>query len=280
MSTVFEQSIEELEPWIRAELQDPGTIGRGARNKSVRRIQEWLTLHGHSVVVDDDFGPATEAALKLFQGESGLGRSGKLDTETWRRLTRPMRGVLHQQLDHSSSFGQAALTYARAHLKVHPREVGGSNRGPWVRLYMQGNEGAPWAWCAGFVTFLQRQAADSLGSRAPIAGSFSCDVLATQAKTAGKFLSESSASPREITPGSLFLVRSTATDWTHTGMVVSADAEKLPHDRGQHQRLRRPRGLRGVRAGPRLRGPGLRPVLNTRSHRAPRASPVLHHPHQ
>ena len=51
-----------------------------------------------------------------------------------------------------------------------------------MRLYTQGHEGAPWAWCAGFVSFLMRQAAETLGLDPPIRGSVSCDSLAAQAR--------------------------------------------------------------------------------------------------
>lgn len=121
--------------------------------------------------------------------------------------------------------GEAAQVYAQGHLDAAPREVGGANRGPWVRLYMKGRQGVDAPWCAGFVTFLLRQAADSMGEEAPIAGSTSCDALAAQATDAGIFLSEDDASPDQVTVGSLFLVRRTDTDWTHTGLVVEAGAE-------------------------------------------------------
>jgi len=59
---------------------------------------------------------------------------------------------------------------ARAHLKAHPVEVGGDNRGPWVRAYMSGNDGSDWLWCAGFVTAIVAQAASLLGTATPTPG--------------------------------------------------------------------------------------------------------------
>jgi hypothetical protein len=67
-----------------------------------------------------------------------------------------------------------------------------------------------------------KQAAETLGIKAPIKGSFSCDSLAAQARSAGIFLSERAATPAKIPSGSLFLVRRTSTDWTHTGIVSDA----------------------------------------------------------
>jgi hypothetical protein len=112
------------------------------------------------------------------------------------------------------------------YLQQHPREIGGQNKGPWVRLYMNGHEGAEWAWCAGFACFCLTQACQRLGAPLPIEPSFSCDSLAASAKERGTFLREPSATERtKITPSSFFLVRRTSTDWTHTGIVVQAEPE-------------------------------------------------------
>jgi peptidoglycan hydrolase-like protein with peptidoglycan-binding domain len=64
---------------------------------AVRRVQELLTLHGHGVVVDGDFGPATQRALSQFQLKRGLVGSGEADAATWAQLIRPMTDVLSQR---------------------------------------------------------------------------------------------------------------------------------------------------------------------------------------
>ncbi|MET0416090.1 MAG: CHAP domain-containing protein, partial [Actinoplanes sp.] len=46
-----------------------------------------------------------------------------------------------------------------------------------------------------------------------------CDVLYAQGRQAGVLVSETEA-PAKLTPGSVFLVRRTAGDWTHTGIVT------------------------------------------------------------
>lgn len=112
--------------------------------------------------------------------------------------------------------------FAEIHLAEHPREIGGDNSGAWVRLYMKGNEGAPWSWCAGFVTFLLHQASELMNVPMPITGSFSCDMLSIQAQSSGLYISESRRSSETLKPGSVFLVRRTSTDWTHTGIVTNA----------------------------------------------------------
>jgi hypothetical protein len=88
---------------------------------------------------------------------------------------------------------------------------------------MDGNEGPDWPWCAGFAGFILKQACRALQTPPPFKTSVSCDVLAEEAQKKGIFLPEAEAKKRElITPGSLFLVRRTPTDWVHTGIVVKA----------------------------------------------------------
>ena len=59
-------------------------LARGDRGDSVKSVQQALVNQGVSVAggVDGVFGPGTEAALKAFQGEQGLPRSGKVDDAT------------------------------------------------------------------------------------------------------------------------------------------------------------------------------------------------------
>jgi Putative peptidoglycan binding domain len=213
----------DLDNWILQEVELAATQEVGMRGQPVRRIQEWLSLRGHPVVVDGIYGIATAEAVARFQEENGVDPDGRVSPETFALLVEPLRAALRQRLDASESLGAAIVEYAHGHLAQLPREVGGQNCGPWVRTYMRGNEGSQWAWCAGFASFLMHQAAQSLGLVAPIEGSFSCDTLVLQAKQAGLFVSESDARLRTIPPGSLFLNRESDTDWTHVGVVIAAD---------------------------------------------------------
>jgi hypothetical protein len=40
------------------------------KSLGVRRVQEWLCLHGFAVAIDNDFGDATEKAVKRFNGST------------------------------------------------------------------------------------------------------------------------------------------------------------------------------------------------------------------
>lgn len=222
---VFVQETSELEDWIRQEVETQWQLMVGASGLPVRRLQEWLTLRGYGLAIDGTFGPVTAEVVNRFQEDSFLNATGQVDEETFACLVQPMREILRQRLTECESVSVAVLEYARAHLEQHPREVGGQNRGPWVRLYMKGNEGKDWPWCAGFVTFILQQATESLNVSMPIPGSFSCDKLVTQARDADLFLSEADARNSEIPPGSIFLVRDAEDDnnWTHAGIVEKAD---------------------------------------------------------
>lgn len=206
--------------WIHRELTLHTTLARGANNakEAVTRVQEWLNLHGYGMGIDGGYGPVTADGVKRFQSAKKLPANGKVDEATYAKLVAPLRAVLRRAARRPASIHAAVLRYAALHLAQHPVEVGGPNRGPWVRLYMKGQEGQPW--CAGFVTFVLGQAAQAMGTTMPIAGSVSCDQLAAQAKRANLLVGQDDARP-----GAIFLVRKTDTDWIHTGFVVEKKPE-------------------------------------------------------
>lgn len=210
---------------VREEFEYPGEIAKGTRGRRARRVQEWLSIHGFRAAIDEDFGAATERALQSFQRARGLTDTGKVDEETWSELVTPMVRAF-SRCAAGSSFGDTVGRVAKQHLREHPIELGGANSGPWVRAYMHGNQGSAWAWCAGFVTFVVNQAATIHGVSMPIEGSFSCDLLASQAKEKQRFVSERSLDTAAVdwSDGGLgsccvFLVRRTSGDWTHTGFA-------------------------------------------------------------
>ncbi len=198
----------------------------GDKGKRVRLIQEWLCLHGLNIAIDKDFGSATEYAVKKFQKKKGLRENGVVDQNTFENLIKPMKEVLKPISVNGKKLGSMVIAYARQHLKQHPVEVGGQNKGPWVRLYMDGKDGVNWPWCAGFVSFILKQACKSLDVPLPIQPSFSCDILAASAKEKELFVKGMKNGPgKPVKPGAIFLNRRTSTDWTHTGIVLKAESD-------------------------------------------------------
>ena len=197
---------------------------KGNKGKKVKLIQEWLSIHGIHLMIDGDFGPATDCAVRQFQKKKQLKENGIVNSKTFELLTQPMTKSLKMISPKGKTLGGLVVAYARQHLAQHPIEIGGQNKGPWVRLYMKGHEGPDWPWCAGFVSFILKQASDTIGRRPPIKSTFSCDILAASAQEKGIFLGESKNDYKDqIKPGAIFLNRRTSTDWVHTGIVLKAE---------------------------------------------------------
>ncbi len=197
-------------------------LQKGDKKGQVKLVQEWLYLNDERVAIDADFGSATESAVRDFQAKSNLPITGIVDETTFNSLILPMDKALTPISPDGKSLGELVVAYAKQHLNQHPREVGGQNRGPWVRLYMNSNEGEQWAWCAGFTCFCLKQACESMKRTLPFKTTFSCDSLAAFAKDKRLFVDSNKAGP-----GSFFLVRRTDTDWTHTGIVLEVNNETI-----------------------------------------------------
>ena len=67
-----------VEPW--------GTTGPGASTLVVPAIQYLLRAHGHAVVVDGAYGPATTAAVTAVQTAAGVPADGIVGPVTWPHL--------------------------------------------------------------------------------------------------------------------------------------------------------------------------------------------------
>lgn len=208
---------------IRNELTFPGAIATGATGLKVKRVQEWLTLHGCALAIDSDFGPVTELQVRSFQAQVGIAVTGAVDNITWDQLVEPLVKAV-APIAPGATLSSTINAVAAQHVAQHPREAGGDNRGPWVRAYL-GWDGTPARWCAGFACTAMEQAAAIHGVAPAIASSASCDTLADRAKAANRFVAGGAANTppaKTIPPGSFFLVRATATDWTHVGIVAGA----------------------------------------------------------
>lgn len=190
--------------------------GKGARQKLV---QEYIAINGVKLAIDGNWGPATGKALTML-----VPGATAVDQAVLRRLAGPILDAI-RPISSPGSFAKAVVATALQHLHAHPIEVGGQNAGPWVRYYMDGNEGPAWPWCAGFATRVVEQAAAAAGVAVPghVKRTYSCDVLGAAGKKAGKLIAGTSGC---VAPGDLFLVRGKQPgDWVHVGLIVGVDAQ-------------------------------------------------------
>jgi hypothetical protein len=196
-------------------------FGDGVSGPVVKRAQEWLCLQGKGLVIDGSFGPATDRRLSEFAQARQLPYSGTLTSELWNSLTSPMQiALLPPAPFPSSQFSKAVLQCAKGFWGTAVREVGGQNRGPWVRLFMGGLEGQNQPWCAGFVSFVLQMAASFLHAEPPIDSSTSSSHLARQAKALGRLVA---ADEYTGTAPVIFLVRGGKTGFKHTGFAYDFD---------------------------------------------------------
>lgn len=215
------------------------TKGGAANNKKdVNKIQCWLNLFalqnpgsGTSTGIDGDFGQATEVAVTNFQKAKKLPQTGKVDAAVFAELCAPMSKAF-TTVPKGNNLREMIVSTAALHLAGKPFELvvkGESNSGPWVRAYMDGNEGEPWFWCMGFVQSIIDQAASVQGKdfRTLMPPTLSCDVVGTTGLHKGllKRFAEVRKDPSAIKPGDIFLVQKAPNDWFHTGIVLSVNGD-------------------------------------------------------
>lgn len=63
-------------------------IKKGSKGDAVKKLQQILNSKGYKLSEDSDFGPATEAAVKAFQGANHLETDGEVGPLTWAALLK------------------------------------------------------------------------------------------------------------------------------------------------------------------------------------------------
>lgn len=224
------------------EISISGTQKRFGTNvkKDVEKIQSWLTLYamqnpnaGTATGIDGDFGPATEQAVINFQKAKGLPQNGIVDYALFDVLVTPMRNAFENPIS-GNNLRELVVNTAKNHAQNNPYELvirNQSNTGPWVRAYMDGNEGTSWYWCMGFAQMIIDQAASLQGKNfknlMPL--SYSCDTIGTtglQKKILTRYQTARS-NPSLIKPGDLFLLQKSTYDWYHTGIVINVHGDVI-----------------------------------------------------
>ena len=232
-------------------------IRKGNKGANVKLIQEWLNLHDIELAVDGDFGPATEYGVREFQIRNTLTLAvdGIVGNRTFEKLIEPMtKAIDYIDCIGCLSISKRVTKYAKQHLNQNPREVGGQNMGPWVRLYMDGYEGNNWPWCAGFVCYILQQAYnDDPVVLMPFEKSFSVDNIVRSAVRNKVFYKENEVKKDEIVPGSFYVLRKEWGDWTHIGIVLEVKndimitVEGNTNEQGSREGIKVAKKIRGFK---------------------------------
>jgi len=190
-----------------------GLLKKGSAGELVRELQTILNELDYAVPVNGVFDAKTEQAVKDFQGahvdkhQQPLTIDGVVGQLTWWALENPrprvVAGVIaYDKLpptEHGESpLGRAALRVAISELKAGAGEVGGNNKGPWVRKYMEPaglSDGYPW--CAAFVSWCFLQAVGGDRRDMPFNYSAGARDIFNQLKNKGwSFTGESEKQPK------------------------------------------------------------------------------------
>ena len=212
------------------EVQLSKACSIGSRGPDVRKIQEWLNLWAYRtpglphLAADGEFGPITLAAVKAFAENKKVKFTSPalVDQTFFDHLSAPLKHAFSVNLESKSPRQETLLACARQHLAAGARETG-ANAGPWVRSYMNGQEGQNWPWCVGFVQTVFDQALSFSGRKYTdlMPATFSCDILAQHALKHNCLLRNKSLPQtiNSVQPGDLFLLERSAYDWEHVGII-------------------------------------------------------------
>ena len=212
-----------------------------------KALQEYLCLHDYALVIDGIFGPATLKALQTFEADYGLPPTAHAAHEVVSPLTaaylrRPITEATRSKHEvpvwglsgRRDVWREALLWIAWRQLHWQAREVGRQNCGPWVRAYMDGRDGKPFAWCAGFVETCMRMALQEFDRTIPASSEVAALVVSEDAKerwwwTVSGWARKAEEqerllkTPEAVRRGDLFLVRKKGGEgYSHIGIVASA----------------------------------------------------------
>jgi len=176
------------------------TLRKGDQGLPVRQLQQLLVQRGYAVDINATFDARTRQALRAFQTQNldqhgqPLVVDGVAGPLTWWSLQHPKPFIeAPTAVDYcvlpatgGSRIGRAALAAAIGELAAHAGEVGGNNRGPFVRKYLapagieEGN-----AWCASFVSWCFLQAVGGSKAAMPFAYSPSARTMLAEFRQLG-----------------------------------------------------------------------------------------------
>jgi hypothetical protein len=212
------------------------TLRKNDQGPQVRQLQKLLAQRGYAIDANGTFDTKTWQAVRAFQAQNldqhgqPLVVDGVVGPLSWWSLQNPKpfiktpTAVDYTTLPASggSQLGRAALAAAIGELKANAREIGGNNRGPFVRKYLAPaglDEGL--SWCAGFVSWCFMQASGGDKAAMPFTYIASARTLLAEFKRQGWALAPGSGYLPQ--PGDVVVWwRVSLAGWLgHTGLVHS-----------------------------------------------------------
>jgi len=183
-------------------------------------VQDRLREQGSNVSVDGDFGPKTEAAVKLLQTRYGFTADGIVGPATWGILFGVSPATI---LAPSSALTGAAMRILLTQEGV--RERGGPNRGPEVEKYLESvGRAAGQPWCVAIQYWAFEEAAKATQLRNPLPKTAGVIDHWRKAPERVKIRPEALVDDlRNLAPGSLFCIQHDE-DSGHMGMVLSVNS--------------------------------------------------------
>lgn len=225
------------------------SMRKGDRGTQVSQLQQLLTQRGYAAEVTGTFDTGTWRALRAFQTQNldqhgqPLVVDGVAGPLTWWSLQNPKpfirtpTAVDYRVLppNDGRTSGSVALAAAIGELKANAREIGGDNRGAFVRKYLapagidEGN-----SWCAAFVSWCFLQAAGGSAPAMPFAYTPSARTLLAEFRQKG--WSQPPGSGYVPVPGDIVVWwRVSLAGWLgHTGLVHSVQDGMLYTIEGNH----------------------------------------------
>ncbi len=180
----------------------PKTLQKGDKGPQVKKLQRLLIKAGYPIDDDGDFGANTRRAVRAFQSQNidshgdPLVIDGKVGPLTWASMLKGKAYIeapgpvnyarMPDPKFGGTKIGRAALSKALAEMRAGAREIGGNNRGKFVRKYLEpAGLQPPNAWCASFVSWCFYRASGSSLDRMPFDYCPGARALLTQMKNKG-----------------------------------------------------------------------------------------------
>jgi peptidoglycan hydrolase-like protein with peptidoglycan-binding domain len=203
------------------EREPPRALKRGAKGPDVLAWQERLIALGYDPGAPDGaFGPLVERATKEFQGDAHLKADGVVGPKT--RAAAEMVRPRPQPAAPPDGLAAAALARAVADLEAgvcEERPNDGERIGQYLRRF---DIEPPADWCSVTASSWILDAAEAIGTVAPVIGSAGAKTLEAQFRRAGRFIDADDLlkDPLKLRDGMLiFWDRTTRDDWRgHVGI--------------------------------------------------------------